>query len=103
MSDFCRLIWCALIELFRPLSLLEAEILVLCHQLNILRWKSPKRRAFRSIDQLVFAGLYGLMPNIETGKRVRRRYTQLQCVCRVSFLLDVGGVLTPLLRVPGAH
>jgi hypothetical protein len=103
MNDFCRLIWCALIGLFRPRSSLEAEILVLRHQLNILRWISPKRRAFRDIGRLVFAGLYGLTPNIETGKRVRRRYTQLQCVRRVSFLPDVGGVLTPLLRVPGAR
>jgi hypothetical protein len=68
-----------------------------------LRWKSPKRRAFRNIDRLVFAGLYGSTPNIKTGKRVRRRCTQLECVSRVSFFLDVGGVLTPLLRVPGAR
>jgi hypothetical protein len=37
---------------------LEAEILVLRHQLNVLRRKSPKRLAFSNIDRLVFAGLY---------------------------------------------
>jgi len=42
MSDFCRLIWCALIGLFRPRAALEAENLVLRHQLNVLRRKSPK-------------------------------------------------------------
>jgi hypothetical protein len=41
MSNLCRLIWCALIGLFRPRAALEAEILVLRHQLNILRRKSP--------------------------------------------------------------
>ena len=46
MSDLCRLIWCALIGLFRPRAALEAEILVLRHQLNVLRRKSPKRLAF---------------------------------------------------------
>jgi hypothetical protein len=45
MSDLCRLIWCALIGLFRPRAALEAEILVLRHQLNILRRKCPKRVA----------------------------------------------------------
>jgi hypothetical protein len=35
MSDLCRLIWCALIGLFRSRASLEAEILVLRHQLNV--------------------------------------------------------------------
>jgi hypothetical protein len=58
MSDLCRLIWCALIGLFRPRAALEAEILVLRHQLNVLRRKSPKRLALGNIDRLVFAALY---------------------------------------------
>jgi hypothetical protein len=62
MSDLCRLIWCALIGLFRPRAALEAEILVLRHQLNVLRRKSPKRVAFGNIDRLVFAGLYRVAP-----------------------------------------
>jgi hypothetical protein len=35
MSGVCRLIWCALIGLFRSRSALRAEILVLRHQLNV--------------------------------------------------------------------
>src|SRR5260370_29890966 len=35
MSDLCRMIWCALIGLFRSRTALEAEILVLRHQLNV--------------------------------------------------------------------
>jgi len=46
MSDLCRLIWYALIGLFRPRTALQAEILVLRHQLNMLRRKSPQRLAF---------------------------------------------------------
>jgi len=41
MSDLCRLIWYALIGLFRPRTALQAEILVLRHQLNMLR-RLPK-------------------------------------------------------------
>jgi hypothetical protein len=57
MSDFCRLIWCALIGLFRSRAALEAEILVLRHQLNVLRRKSSKRLAFGNIDRLVLSQL----------------------------------------------
>jgi hypothetical protein len=46
MSDLCRLIWCDLIGLFRSRAALEAEILALRHQLNVLRRKSPMRLAF---------------------------------------------------------
>jgi hypothetical protein len=60
MSELCRLIWCALIGFLRSRASLEAEILVLRHQLNVLRRKSPKRPTFGSIDRLIFAGLYGV-------------------------------------------
>ena len=64
MSDLCRLIWFALIGLFRSRAALEAEILVLRHQLNVLRRKSPKRLAFGNIDRLVFTGLYRVAPGV---------------------------------------
>jgi hypothetical protein len=35
-GDICRLVWCALVGLFRSRALLEAEILLLRHQLNVL-------------------------------------------------------------------
>jgi transposase InsO family protein len=43
---------------------LEAENLVLRHQLNVLRRKSPARIAFSGFDRMVFAGLYALAPNV---------------------------------------
>jgi hypothetical protein len=60
MRDVCSLIWLALIGLFRSRASLQAEILTLRHQLNVLRRKSPLRLTFTSIDRLVFAGLYRL-------------------------------------------
>jgi hypothetical protein len=50
MIDLCKLIWWAFAGLFRSRAALEAEILVLRHQLNVLRRKSPGRLAFSSID-----------------------------------------------------
>jgi len=61
MNELCRLIWCGLIGFFRSRASPEAEILVLRHQLNVLRRKSPKRPTFGGIDRLIFAGLYGLV------------------------------------------
>jgi hypothetical protein len=57
MGDLYRLIWCAVVGLFRSRAALQAEILVLRHQLNVLRRKAPKRLAFSAVDRLVIAGL----------------------------------------------
>src|ERR1700730_17725781 len=64
MSELCRLIWHAFVGLFRSRAALEAEILVLRHQLNVLRRKSPRRMPFSGLDRAMFAGLYALAPTI---------------------------------------
>ena len=56
MIDLYKLIWWAFAGLFRSRAALEAEILVLRHQLNVLRRKSPGRLAFSSIDRLALPG-----------------------------------------------
>jgi hypothetical protein len=53
MSELCSSIRCALVSLFRSRAALQAEILVLRHQLNVLRRKSPNRVTFCNIDRLV--------------------------------------------------
>ena len=64
--------------LFRSRAALEAEILVLRHQLNVLRRKSPGRLAFSSIDRLVFAGMYALAPNILDALKIVKPETVLR-------------------------
>jgi hypothetical protein len=49
--------------LFRSRVSLEAEILILRHQLNIQRRHVPKRVAFSAMDRLIFVGLYRLVQN----------------------------------------
>jgi hypothetical protein len=73
MSDLCRLIWCALIGLFRPRAALQAENLVLRHQLNVLRRKSPKRVVLGSIDRLLLVGLYRLAPGVLDALKIKGR------------------------------
>jgi hypothetical protein len=64
LIDFLRFLAYALTRRFRSRARLEAEILVLRHQLNVLRRKAPKRVPFSSIDRLVFVGLYRLAPGV---------------------------------------
>jgi hypothetical protein len=78
MSDLFGLIWCALIGLFRPRAALEAEILVLRHQLNVLRRKSPKRLALGNIDRLVFARLNRVAPGILDALKILKPQTVIR-------------------------
>src|SRR6478672_7754105 len=78
MKDVCRLIWLALIGLFRSQASLQAEILTLRHQLNVLRRKSPQRLTFTSIDRLVFAGLYRLAPGVLDALKIVRPETVIR-------------------------
>jgi hypothetical protein len=64
MGDLLKLIWCFVIGLFRSRAALEAEIVALRHQLNVLRRKAPKRVALRAFDRLLFATLYRIAPGV---------------------------------------
>src|SRR5215471_10284875 len=64
MGDLFRLILCAVVGLFRSRAALQAEILVLRHQLNVLQRKSPKRVVLSNVDRVVFTGLYRLAPTV---------------------------------------
>src|SRR6516162_3241924 len=78
MSDLCRLIWCALIGLFRSRAALEAEILVLRHQLNVLQRRSPKRVILGCIDRLLLVGLYRPAPGSLDALKIIRPATLLR-------------------------
>src|SRR6202158_1268957 len=63
MREAYSLVWSVLVLLFRSRVSLEAEILILRHQLNIQRRHVPKRVAFSAMDRLIFVGLYRFVPN----------------------------------------
>jgi hypothetical protein len=62
MGDMLKLIWRIVIGLFRSRDSLDAEILTLRHQLNVLQRNASKRVVFSNFDRLVFAGLYRIAP-----------------------------------------
>src|SRR5258708_34469501 len=64
MREVCSLIWLALVGAFRSQDSLDAENMILRHQLNALQRKSSKRPTFGMLDHLIFAGLYRLAPNV---------------------------------------
>jgi transposase InsO family protein len=64
MREALSPIWMALVWLFRSRASLAAEILVLRHQINILRRHSPKKQTFSAMDRLIFAELYRLAPTV---------------------------------------
>ena len=72
------LIWLALIGLFRSRASLQAEILTLRHQLNVLRRKSSQQLTFSSIDRLVFSGLYRLAPGVLDALKIVRPETLIR-------------------------
>ena len=74
----------ALVRLGRAISvagLLEAEILLLRHQLNVLRRKSPKRVAFTDVDRLLFARLYHLAPGVLNALKIVKPETVIRWHC----------------------
>src|SRR6266404_1167032 len=78
MVDVLVLLWSALTSLFRSRVRLEAEILVLRRQINVLRRKSPRRFTFGNLDRLVFVGLYRLVPGISDALAIVRPETVIR-------------------------
>jgi hypothetical protein len=61
-----------LLDLFRSRGSLEAEIIVLRQQLNVLRRSAPKRPALKLLDRLIFVWLYRLAPSVLDAMTVVR-------------------------------
>jgi hypothetical protein len=53
-----------LCDCFKSRRQLEAEILVLRHQLNVLRQRAPRRLHLRWVDRALFIWLYHRRPRI---------------------------------------
>jgi hypothetical protein len=65
-----------LCDFFKPRPRLEAEILILRHQLNVLQQRTPRRRLhLRWIDRALFIWLYRRYPRILDAMRIVRPET----------------------------
>jgi len=64
MTAYLKLLTSALVSLLKSRARLEAEVVLLRHQLNVLRRAAPPRLRFTSMDRLIFVWLYRLCPSL---------------------------------------
>src|SRR5438128_10725629 len=64
MTDLFKLILGVLASLFRSRAKLEAEILVLRQQINVLRRRASKRPHLNNTDRFLFVWLYRWFPSV---------------------------------------
>src|SRR5437016_7345916 len=64
MTDLFKLILGLLLSLFRSRAKLEAEILVLRQQINVLRRRASKRPHLNNTDRFLFVWLYRWFPSV---------------------------------------
>jgi hypothetical protein len=62
MKDLFNLLLGILASLFKSKAKLEAEILILRQQINVLRRRAPKRPHFNNIDRFLFVWAVSLVP-----------------------------------------
>src|SRR5215207_3277989 len=62
MMDLFRLILGVMASLFKSRAKLEAEILILRQQINVLRRRAPKRPYLNNTDRCLFVWLYRWFP-----------------------------------------
>ncbi|MDP1965573.1 MAG: integrase core domain-containing protein [Reyranella sp.] len=64
MIDFLKLFVHVLVSPFKTRAQLEAETVLLRHQLNVLRRRAPSKPRLRAADRLLFVWLYRLFPSV---------------------------------------
>src|SRR5258708_33416167 len=64
MIGFLILLLHVLISPFKTQARLEAEIVLLRHQLNVLRQRAPSKPRLAVADRLLFVWLYRLVPSV---------------------------------------
>jgi hypothetical protein len=102
MLDLCRLIFGMVIDLLRSRVVLEAEIMVLRQQINVLRRTRPRRPIFISIDRLMLGGVCRLFPKIYDALAiVRPGHCDPLASCRFQIVLALA-IATPLRPTNGA-
>ena len=78
MLNLYRLIFGIASDLLRSRVALEAEILVLRQQINVLRRANPKRLRFVSIDRLILGGVCRLFPKMYGALAIVRPETVIR-------------------------
>src|SRR6202023_3144429 len=78
MFDLCKLIVGIVVDLLRSRAMLEAEILMLRQQINVLRRANSKRLRFASIDRLILGVICRLFPKMYEALAIVRPDTVIR-------------------------
>ena len=78
MLGMVELLWDWLVSLVKSRRRLQAENLVLRHQLNILRRRAPRRMWLSSANRLPFVWLYRLCPAVVDAVAIIRPATLIR-------------------------
>src|SRR5476651_122980 len=75
MKNLFKLILGVLASLFKSRAKLEAEILILRQQINVLRRRAPKRPHLNNTDRFLFVWLYSWFPSVLDAAAIVRPET----------------------------
>ena len=78
MIAYLKLLTSALVSLLKSRGRLEAEVVLLRHQLSVLRRAAPSRLRFTSMDRLIFVWLYRLCPSLLNAVGIIKAATVLR-------------------------
>ena len=78
MLHLCKLIFGTMIDLLRSRATLEAEILVLRQQIDVLRRANARRLRFGPIDRLILGGVCRLFPKMYNALAIVRPDTVIR-------------------------
>ena len=78
MIAHLTLLTSVLVSLLKSRGRLEAEVVLLRHQLNVLRRAAPPRFRFTSMDRLIFVWLYRLCPSLLNAVSIIKPATVLR-------------------------
>src|SRR3954454_5895342 len=80
-TELFNLIKWILLDLFRSRGSLEAEVIALRQQLNVLRRNAPKRPALSMFDRLILVWLYRFAPSVLGSVAIVRPETIVRWHC----------------------
>jgi transposase InsO family protein len=78
MTDLLKLVLAVLASFFKSRAELEAEMLVLRQQVNVLRRRVPKRPVLTNTDRLLFVWLYRWFPSTVSALAIIRPETVIR-------------------------
>jgi hypothetical protein len=78
MIAHLKLLTSVVVSLLKSKGRLEAEVVLLRHQLNVLRRTAPRRLRLTSMDRLIFVWLYRLRPSLLNAVGIIRPATVLR-------------------------